>query len=91
MTSPNTESDKSIDTILTSLKKYNLGQDPITEEPFTVEETMSFYPELKSAKSQLLAEILKGKETFEIPEYEQGILEAIPTQYLKELFNIKEK
>lgn len=51
--------------------------------------------ELAKAKSQLLAVLLKGAKKYKI---EMGTLqsrtieeEAIPTQYLTELFNVKEK
>lgn len=42
--------------------------------------------DVANLKTQLLAEILKGKEIFNVPEYEQGIIEAIPTQYINNLF-----
>jgi regulator of sigma D len=33
---------------------YNLGQDPVTDEDFTPEETYAIYPELKQAKASLI-------------------------------------
>ena len=74
----------------------------------TAKQTISGEPDpkaLKSAKSQLLAEILKGAKKYEV-EYTGEMRptslntmsriytkteQAIPTQYLKELFNEKEK
>jgi hypothetical protein len=82
---PNTESDKSIDTILDKI-------------PLQFNKPPRKWGEFRSEiKSQLLAEILKGAEGFEIDKttvtgYPESIwVEAIPTQYLTELFNEKEK
>jgi hypothetical protein len=44
---------------LAKLEEYNLGQDPITEEPFTPEETMDYYKELKQLAQQIEKDILE--------------------------------
>ncbi len=43
-----------IEEILARLPQYDLGQDPITHKPFTVEETFAIHPELKEATTKLL-------------------------------------
>ena len=60
----------SVDTILTNLHQYNLGEDPITDEPFTAEETYAIYPELSKAK-KLLHSLLISK----LPEKKELVLE----------------
>lgn len=39
--------------ILAKLAQYNLGDDPITDKPFTADETMAIYPELREAAQAL--------------------------------------
>ena len=56
-----------LDEILAKLSQYNLGDDPITDEPFTAEETMAIYPELKEATQAILT-ALEAWVTSAMPE-----------------------
>lgn len=54
------DSPDTLDEILTGLHHYNLGHDPITDEPFTAKETYAIYPDLMKAKV-LLQQYIEGK------------------------------
>jgi len=104
MTKPNTESDKSIDDLKLTIKGIYNPNDKLLDRYVLLSD---------EAKSQLLAEILKGAKKYEV-EYTGEMRptsiiqlsgsslntmsriytkteQAIPTQYLKELFNVEEK
>ena len=80
-TSPNTESDKSIDDLKLTIKGIYNPNDKLLDRYVLLSD---------EAKSQLLAEILKGKDIY-FDEGNTKVIYAVPITYLKELFNEKEK
>ena len=58
--SPNSDSSW-VDSLLAALPQYNLGDDPITDKPFTPEETFAIYPELAQAKQKILQKMNEAR------------------------------
>lgn len=75
---------KTVDEILTSLPQYNLGNDPITDEPFTAEETYAIYPELREAK-QAIEHLITEARINEVDKlnHSAGLLYFEPKEYVE--------
>jgi hypothetical protein len=83
-----------LDEILTALPQYNLGDDPITNEPFTLEETYAMYPELAQAKADikdLFLELVGEDERIKITDPESVDYGEYGTNTLIERAELRER